>query len=65
MENSRLTFTVYAMAPRLAWYRHLVLLTAGVTAFPDEPRGTGAAACVWVTVASGTLAAYRKRSRQM
>lgn len=50
-------FTVYAMAPRLARYRHLVLLAAGVTAFPAEPRGTGAAARVWVTVASGTLAA--------
>lgn len=53
------------MAPRLARYRHLVLLAAGVTAFPAEPRGTGAVARVWVTVASGTLAACRKRGRQM
>lgn len=49
--------TVYAMAPRPAWYRHLVLLAAGVTALPTEPWRTGAAACVWVTVASWTLAA--------
>lgn len=49
-------FTVYAMAPRPAWYRHLVLLAAGVTALPTEPWGTGAAACVRVTVALWTLA---------
>lgn len=49
--------TVYAMAPRPARYRHLVLLAAGVTALPTEPWRTGAAACVWVTVASWTLAA--------
>lgn len=50
-------FTVYTMAPRPARYRHLVLLAAGVTALPTEPWGTGAAARVGVTVASGTLAA--------
>lgn len=50
-------FTVYAMAPRPAWDRHLVLLVTGVAALPTEPWGTGAAACVGVTVASWTLAA--------
>lgn len=59
------TFTVYAMAPRPAWYRHLVLLAAGVTALPTEPWGTGAAACVRVTVALWTLATCSKRGREI
>lgn len=50
-------FTVYAMGPRPAGHRHLVLLAAGVTALSTESWGTGAAACVWVAVASWTLAA--------
>lgn len=63
--SERLTFTVYAMAPRPARYRNLVLLAAGVTALSTEPWGTGAAARVWITMTSGTLAACRKRGRQI
>lgn len=51
------TFTVDAMAPGPVWHQHLVLLAAGVTALPAEPRGACAAACVHVTVAPLALAA--------
>lgn len=52
------TFAVHAAAPRTARHRHLVLVAAGVTALPTEPRGTRAAARVHVTVALLALAAW-------
>ena len=60
--RGRHTFAVHAaVAPRPSGHRHLVLMAAGVTALPTEPRGAGAAARVQVTVAPPALAAWRGR----
>ena len=55
------TFTVHTVAPRPSRHGHLVLVAAGLTAFPTEPRRARAAACVQVTVAPLALAALGGR----
>lgn len=52
------TFAVHARAPGPAGHGHLVLVAAGVTALPAEPRGARAAARVQVTGAPLALAAW-------
>lgn len=55
------TFTVHAVAPRTSRHGQLVLVAAGLTAFPTDPRRARAAARVQVTVALLALAALGGR----